>query len=84
MNGRVRAAASKAKGAVASGGKGLGSVARKGRRLGAVARKAKGVAVVGVAGLAALAGVAGGIELDRWNNSYSRTQAFAKRRRGRR
>jgi len=74
MNGRVRTAARKAKGAVASGGKGLG----------AVARKAKGVAVVGVAGLAALAAVAGGIELDRWNNSYSRTQAFTKRRRGRR
>jgi hypothetical protein len=84
MNGGVRAAASKAKAAVASGGKGLGAVARKGKGLGAVARKGKRVAVVGVAGLAALAGLAGGIEFDRWNNSYSRTQAFAKRRRGRR
>jgi hypothetical protein len=74
MNGRVRAAASKAKDAVATDGKGLG----------AVTRKAKGAAVVGVAGLAGLAGLAGGIALDRWNNSYSRTQAFQNRRRGRR
>ena|SRR5215211_1482527 len=74
VNGRVRAAGSKAKAAVATGGKGLG----------AVTRKAKGVAVVGVAGLAGLAGLAGGIALDRWNNSYSRTQAFQNRRRGRR
>jgi hypothetical protein len=28
--------------------------------------------------------LAGGIALDRWNNSYSRTQAFGRRWRGRR
>src|SRR5215204_3935282 len=69
-----RALASKAKGVVASGGKGLGAVGR-------AASRAKGVATVGAAGLA---GLAGGIALDRWNNSYSRTQAFARSRRGRR
>jgi hypothetical protein len=74
MNGRVRAVASKAKGVVASGGKGLGAVGR-------AASRAKGVAAVGAAGLA---GLAGGVALDRWNNSYSRTQAFAQKRRGRR
>jgi hypothetical protein len=74
MNGRGRAVASKAKGVVASGGKGLGAVGR-------AASGAKGVAVVGAAGLA---GLAGGIALDRWNNSYSRTQAFTRSRRGRR
>jgi hypothetical protein len=74
MNGRGRAVASKVKGVVASGGKGLGAVGR-------AASRAKGVAAVGAAGLA---GLAGGIALDRWNNSYSRTQAFAQKRRGRR
>ena len=74
MKGRGRAVASKAKGVVASGGKGLGAVGR-------AASRAKGVATVGAAGLA---GLAGGIALDRWNNSYSRTQAFARSRRGRR
>jgi hypothetical protein len=74
MNGRGRAVASKAKGVVASGGKGLSAVGR-------AASRAKGVAAVGAAGLA---GLAGGIALDRWNNSYSRTQAFAQKRRGRR
>ena len=74
MNGRGRAVASKTKGVVASGGKGLGAVGR-------AASGAKGVAVVGAAGLA---GLAGGIALDRWNNSYSRTQAFTRSRRGRR
>src|SRR4029450_1157617 len=65
------AVASKAKGVVASGAKGLGAVGR-------AASRAKGVAAVGAAGLA---GLAGGIALDRWNNSYSRTQAFARNRR---
>ena len=74
MNGRVGAVASKAKGVVASAGKGLGAVGR-------AANKAKGVAAVGAAGFA---GLAGGVALDRWNNSYSRTQAFAHSRRGRR
>ena len=74
MKGRGRAVASKAKGVVASGGKGLGAVGR-------AASRAKGVATVGAAGLA---GLAGGIALDRWNNSYSRTQAFARSRRARR
>ena len=74
MNERARAVASKAKGVVLSGGKGLGGVASR----------TKSVVVVGAPGLAALAGLAGGIGLERWNNSYSRTQAFARRRRGRR
>ena len=74
MNGRGRAVASKTKGVVASGGKGLGAVGR-------AASSAKGVAAVGAAGLA---GLAGGIALDRWNNSYSRTQSFARSRRERR
>jgi hypothetical protein len=74
MNGRGRAVASKAKGVVVGAGKGLGAV-------GGAASRAKGVAAVGAAGLA---GLAGGIALDRWNNSYSRTQAFARTRRGRR
>ena len=74
MNKRVGAVAGKAKGVVASGGKGLAAVGR-------AANKAKGVAAVGAAGLA---GLAGGIALDRWNNSYSRSQAFARSRRGRR
>jgi hypothetical protein len=73
-NRRVRAVASQVKGVVVSGGKGLG----------AVASRSRGVVAVGAPGLAALAGVAGGIGLERWNNSYSRTQAFARRRRGRR
>jgi hypothetical protein len=73
-NGRGRAVASKAKDLVASGGKGLGAVGR-------AASRTKGVAAVGAAGLT---GLAGGIALDRWNNSYSRTQAFARSRRGRR
>jgi hypothetical protein len=59
------------------------AVASKAKGLGAVASKAKGVPAVGAAGLAGLAGVAGGIALDRWNNSYSRTQALARSRRGR-
>ena len=74
VNRRVRAVASKAKDVAVSGGKGLG----------AVANRTKGVVAVGAPGLAALAGVAGGIGLERWNNSYSRTQAFARRRRARR
>jgi hypothetical protein len=74
MNGRGGAVASKAKGVVASGGKALGAVGR-------AASRAKGVAAVGAAGLT---GLAGGIALDRWNNSYSRTQAFVRSRRGRR
>jgi hypothetical protein len=74
MSGRGRDVASKANGVVASGGKGLGAVGR-------AASSAKGVAAVGAAGLA---GLAGGIALDRWNNSYSRTQAFTQKRRGRR
>ena len=74
MNGRGRAVASKAKGVVATGSKGLGVVGR-------AANRAKSVAAVGAVGLA---GLAGGIALDRWNNSYSRTQAFAQKRRGRR
>ena len=74
VNRRVRAVASKARGVVVRGGKGLG----------AVANRTKGVVAVGAPGVAALAGVAGGIGLERWNNSYSRTQAFARRRRARR
>ena len=74
VNRRLRAVASKAKDVAVSGGKGLG----------AVANRTKGVVAVGAPGLAALAGVAGGIGLERWNNSYSRTQAFARRRRARR
>jgi hypothetical protein len=59
--------------------KGVGAVARTAKRLGAVgvaASRAKGVAAVGAAGVA---GLAGGVGLDRWNNSYSRTQAFTRR-----
>ena len=56
------------------------AVARNAKRVGAVAKKAKGLGAVGAAGLA---GVAGGIALDRWNHSYSRTQAFARSRPGR-
>ena len=59
------------------------AVASKAKRVGTAARKAKSVPAVGAAGLAGLAGVAGGIALDRWNNSYSRTQALARSRRGR-
>jgi hypothetical protein len=47
------------------------------------AKRTKTVGAVGAAGVAGLAGVAGGIALDRWNNSYSRTQAFARSRPGR-
>jgi hypothetical protein len=72
MNGRVRA--------VARNAKRVGAVAKKAKGLGAVAKKAKGLGAVGAAGLA---GVAGGIALDRWNHSYSRTQAFARSRPGR-
>jgi hypothetical protein len=71
INGRVRAVARRGVGAVARNAKGLGAVGR-------AASRAKGVAAVGAAGLA---GLAGGIALDRWNNSYSRTQAFARNRR---
>jgi hypothetical protein len=59
------------------------AVASKAKGLGTAARKAKSVPAVGAAGLGGLAGVAGGIALDRWNNSYSRTQALARSRRGR-
>jgi hypothetical protein len=74
INGRMRAATRK----------GVRAVVRRAKRLGVIgsaANRAKGVAAVGVAGVA---GLAGGIALDRWNNSYSRTQAFARSRRGRR
>jgi hypothetical protein len=59
------------------------AVASKAKDLGAVARKTKGAGAVGAAVLAGVAGLAGGIALDRWNNSYSRTQALARSRRGR-
>lgn len=77
-NGRVRAVTRKAKGV------GNGAVSGVQRWGTLAARRAKGLGVVGLAGFAATAGLAGGIALDRWNNSYSHTQAFAKRRRGRR
>jgi hypothetical protein len=74
INGRVRAVTRRGVGAVARKAKGLGAVGR-------AASRAKGVAALGAVGLA---GLAGGIGLNRWNNSYSRTQAFARRWRGRR
>jgi hypothetical protein len=77
-DGRVRAVTKKAKGLSSGAARSVKGVAK------VTARQAKGLGVVGLAGLAATAGLAGGIALDRWNNSYSHTQAFAKRRRGRR
>jgi hypothetical protein len=73
-------------GAAARRAKGLSAAAaRRAKGLSAAAaRRAKGLSAVGAAGLVGLAGVTGGIAFDRWNNSYSRTQALARRRRARR
>ena len=56
-------------------------VARRAKDTGVVAaKKTKSLGAVGAAGAAGLAGVAGGIALARWNDSYSRTKAFARSR----
>ena len=85
---RVRAVARKAEGlgaVAARSAKGLGTVAAStATGLGSVATRTKGLRAVGTAGLAGAVGLAGGIALDRWNNSYSRTQAFGRRWRGHR